>query len=279
MKPKLAIGLLTVAAILAWTGVAGAQTAPPTPDLLDRLAVLEATVQALHAKVTALETEVATLKSSQVMALNQYLTVTTGDQPRALFSGLNLQLVNGTGQTDSTNGRGNLILGYDAARHDEMYFCSDGQFTEREACERAGQTWATSHKTGSHYLVIGDRNNYAQYGGLVVGTYNTSTGPGASVSGGRENKASGPYANVSGGTGNAARGPYTSVSGGESNAANGPAATVSGGTYNIANGAAASVNGGEFNTASGSAASVSGGLQRSATGPQDWVAGGLIQDQ
>ena len=279
MRTKLAIGLLTVAAVLAWTGVAGAQTAPPTPDLLDRLAVLKSTVHALHAKVTALEAEVATLKSSQVMVLNKYLTVTTGDQPRALFSGLNLQLVNGTGQTDSTNGRGNLILGYDVARHDEMYFCSDGQFTEREACERAGQTWATSHKTGSHYLVIGDRNNYAQYGGLVVGTYNTSTGPGASVSGGRENKASGPYASVSGGTGNAARGPYTSVSGGESNAANGPAATVSGGTYNIANGAAASVNGGEFNTASGSAASVSGGLQRSATGPQDWVAGGLIQDQ
>ncbi len=237
------IGSMLVVAVVLVTGVVLA-AAPPTPELLDRLAALDAKVAALQTKVTALETEVAALKSSQVMALNKYLTVTTGDQPRALFSGLNLQLVNGTGQTDTVNGRGNLILGYDLARADEMYFCADGQFTDREPCERAGQTWATSHKTGSHYLVIGDRNNYAQYGGLVVGAYNTSNGRAATVTGGRENKASGPYASVSGGTGNAARGLYTSVNGGEFNAANGSAASVSGGTYNIANGPHASASGG-----------------------------------
>jgi hypothetical protein len=33
MKPKLIIGLLTVAAVLAWTGIAYAQTAPPTPKM------------------------------------------------------------------------------------------------------------------------------------------------------------------------------------------------------------------------------------------------------
>ncbi len=33
MRTKIAIGLLTVAATLAWTGMAGAQTAPPTPKL------------------------------------------------------------------------------------------------------------------------------------------------------------------------------------------------------------------------------------------------------
>ena len=33
MKAKIVIGLLTIAAILGWTGVAGAQTAPPTPKL------------------------------------------------------------------------------------------------------------------------------------------------------------------------------------------------------------------------------------------------------
>ena len=270
MTPHVFIAPVLMAVIGLVTGVAMAAT--PPVDIAQRLAALEA-------KVIALETELAAIKSSQVMALNQYLTVTTGDQPRALFSGLNLQLVNGTGQTDTVNGRGNLILGYDVARHDEMYFCADGQFTDKEPCERAGQTWATSHKTGSHYLVIGDRNNYAQYGGLVVGAYNTSNGRAASVTGGRENKASGPYASVSGGTGNAARGPYTSVSGGEFNAANGSAATVTGGTYNIANGPYATVSGGEFNTASGDGATVSGGHQRSATGEYDWVAGGLTQDQ
>ena len=241
--------------------------APPTPELLDRLAALDAKVAALQTKVTALETEVAALKSSQVMALNQYLTVTTGDQPRALFSGLNLQLVNGTGQTDTVNGRGNLILGYDLARADEMYFCADGQFTDREPCERAGQTWATSHKTGSHYLVIGDRNNYAQYGGLVLGAYNTSNGRAATETGGRENKASGPYASVSGGTGNAARGLYTSVNGGEFNAANRSAASVSGARTSSRTGCGHLTR--ANSTPPAGCASVSGGLQRSATGPQD----------
>jgi hypothetical protein len=277
MNRWMVIGSMLVVAVVLLTGVALA-AAPPTPELLDRLAALEAKVAALEAQVNALEQQLTAQANSPVMALNPYLTVEPA-QHRVRFTGVNFQLVNGTGQTDTVNGRGNLILGYDLARADEMYFCADGQFTDREPCERAGQTWATSHKTGSHYLVIGDRNNYAQYGGLVVGAYNTSNGRAATVTGGRENKASGPYASVSGGTGNAARGLYTSVNGGEFNAANGSAASVSGGTYNIANGPHASVSGGEFNTANGSAASVSGGLQRSATGPQDWVAGGLTQDQ
>ena len=33
MKTKIAIGLLCIAAVLAWTGVAGAQTAPATPKV------------------------------------------------------------------------------------------------------------------------------------------------------------------------------------------------------------------------------------------------------
>ena len=33
MRTKIVIGLLTVAAILGWTGVVGAQTAPPTPKV------------------------------------------------------------------------------------------------------------------------------------------------------------------------------------------------------------------------------------------------------
>ena len=204
MTPHVFIAPVLMAVIGLVTGVAMAAT--PPVDIAQRLAALEA-------KVTALETELAAIKSSQVMALNQYLTVTTGDMPRALFSGLNLQLVNGTGQTDSSNGRGNLLLGYDLARHDEMYFCADGQFTGKEPCERYGHAWAVSHKTGSHYLVIGDRNNYAQYGGLVVGLYNTSIAPAASVSGGMFNTARAPAATVTGGRDNKAAGLYGSVSG------------------------------------------------------------------
>lgn len=37
-------------------------------------------------------------------------------QHRVRFTGVNLQLVNGMGRTDTVNGRGNLTLGYDVAR-------------------------------------------------------------------------------------------------------------------------------------------------------------------
>jgi hypothetical protein len=247
----LVVGLL-IGSLLPVAALAG-QSRPPSLD--QRVAALETAVAALQTQVAALQAENAALKSelaaiqkSSVMDLANYLTVDTGKH-RVIFSKVNLQLVNGTGHTDTINGRGNLIIGYDLVRTDDTYFCADGQYPDKSTCEGSGQMWAVSHKSGSHYLVIGDKNNYAQYGGLVVGTHNTSNGP------------------------------YASVSGGRGNTASGDAASVSGGNSNTANGASASVSGGESSTASGGAASVSGGRQRSATGPHDWVVGGLTQDQ
>jgi len=227
MKPRRFIGPVLVTAVVLLTGVAMA-AAPPELNLLDRFSALDAKVAALEAQVRALEQQLLAQANSPVMALNPYLTVDPA-QHRVRFTGVNLQLVNGTGRTDTVNGRGNLILGYDLARDDGTYFCADGQFTAKEPCERFGQTWAASHKTGSHYLVIGDRNNYAQYGGMVVGLYNTSNAPSASVSGGMFNTAQGPAASVSGGRENKATGHYTSVSGGNGNSASGAYASVSGG--------------------------------------------------
>ena len=83
------------------------------------------------------------------------------------------------------NGRGNLIIGYDAVRTSGTLTCSDGQYTNQTDCETNGATWAVSHKSGSHYMVIGDQNNYFQYGGLITGYDNTSNREYASVSGGQ----------------------------------------------------------------------------------------------
>jgi hypothetical protein len=252
MKPITLIRRRLCAVVLCLLPSVVSAGAPPTPPPLEQqVATLENTVAALQAQVTDLQSALAA--AHDVLALSPYVTVDAG-MNLVRFAGVNIQLVNGTGQTDTVNGRGNLIIGYDLPRTNGTYFCctsfcSDGQYPDQETCEATGQTWAVSHKTGSHYLVIADRNNYAQYGGLVVGTYNTSTGPAASVTGGRENTASGHYASVSGGEWNAASGFFASVSGGDRN------------------------------TASGSCAHVSGGYQHSATGPQDWVAGGLTQDQ
>ena len=158
-----------------------------TPVLADH--TTDHTVADLVARVAALEAKLATVS-----------TVKVNGQPTVRFTGVNVQIVNGTKQqTASSNGRGNLILGYDLDRNDATYFCSDGAYTTSGACSGAGGLWAVSHKSGSHYLVIGDFNNYSQYGGVVAGSFNTGNGAYASVSGGLQNTASGPGTSVSGG--------------------------------------------------------------------------------
>ncbi len=182
------------------------------------------------------------------------------------FTGVNVQIVSGGGTTDaSPNGRGNVIIGYDAntGNHD---------------------------RSGSHNLVIGDEHTYSSYGGLVAGSTNAITGPSACVTGGNGNTASGFHASVSGGAGNIASGTTSSVSGGMKNIASDESASVSGGAGNhaAANAAwaaggqnnsamafGAAVGGGVQNTASGDGSSVSGGMNVSVASPNGWAAGGL----
>ena len=255
MKTRTAVGLTLCALICCLIpAVANAAT------LAERVAALERAVATLQAQVTALQNTLT--GASNVLALNPYLTVDTATK-RVRFTGVNLQLVNGTGETNTRNGLGNLLVGYDLPLTSYNWFCSDGQYIDQSSCEGAGETWATSHKTGSHYLVVGDENNYSQYGGVVVGLRNTSNGQ---------------YASVSGGSGNSASGGYASVSGGAANTASGHEASVSGGQHNTASGSWASVSGGSGNTASGGSASVSGGASRTASGINDWRAGGLYQN-
>jgi len=167
------------------------------------------------------------------------------------FSGMNLQVVNGTGSESTTNGLGNLIVGY---ADNELGF----------------------GRTGSHNLITGDDGGWTSSGGLLAGTFNQVTGRWASVSGGFQNTASGDWASVSGGPNNTASGYAASVSGGGSNTASGGDASVSGGGSNTASLDFASVSGGAFNTASGRNASVSGGGSNTASGQQASVSGGAL---
>ncbi|MCP4130100.1 MAG: hypothetical protein GY754_03685 [bacterium] len=222
-------------------------------------------------------------------------------QPTIQFSGVNVQIVSGSGSTaGGINGRGNLIVGYNETR--------------------AGN----SDKSGSHNIIVGLQHNYSSYGGLVAGLRNTisaryscvnggrdntATGDGSSVSGGIYNSASGDESSVSGGWLNTADGKYSSVSGGWQNRASGMNSSVSGGIYNIAGntyasvsggcwneasaryssvsggtnntagGERSSVSGGSHNTANGERSSVSGGYQRSVANRYNWTAGGLFQAQ
>ncbi len=171
-----------------------------------------------------------------------------GGKPTIQFSGVNVQIVNGEGNTATTNGAGNLVIGYD----EEPYA-----------------------QTGSHNLALGgNAQEFTSFGGMVMGTHNNIKAPFATVTGGEHNTASGASASVSGGYNNTASSELASVSGGQSNAASGPVASVSGGSNNTASGPVASVSGGYYNTASGHEASVSGGESNTARGEDAWIGGG-----
>jgi hypothetical protein len=167
----------------------------------------------LQDRVESLESEVDSLKT-EVNALKSLLQHFSRNGNEITIAGANLHIVNGTGSTDGTpNGLGNLIVGYNALRGG-----------------------GDDDRSGSHNIVVGDRNNFTSYGGLVAGDSNTISGKYSSVSGGRKNEASGDFSSVSGGGFNEASGEESSVSGGASNTASGDSSSVSGGLVNKAGG-------------------------------------------
>ena len=201
-----------------------------------------------------------------------------GGKPTIQVSGANLQIVNGEGKTNTTNGAGNLVIGYDQSRE--------------QACEEVHEECIPGipgRQTGSHNLIVGSGQSFTSYGGIVAGLVGTITAPYASVTGGFQNEASGERASVSGGSTNRASALFASVSGGALNKASGFSASVSGGIQDTASGLFSSVSGGHKNTASagfssisggegnkatGGASSISGGEQNKATGSWAWIGGG-----
>ncbi len=255
--------------------------------LLDEKNSLQQAVNTLQSDNANLQQAISTLQSDnanlqqsntdllqRVAALEAKLTPVTynDNQKKLLIEGVNVQIVNGAGTTDSTNSTGNLIIGYNEAATSEI--CSIGPYLEQADCEANGGTWAANQRQGSHNVVIGDQHQYTRYGGFVTGFRNVINGKIASVSGGTNNTASGYAASVSGGGGNTANGDRASVSGGAWNKANGEDASVSGGERNTASGASANVSSGYKNTASILGANVSGGSNNKADGRYSSILGG-----
>jgi hypothetical protein len=212
-----------------------------------QLNALQQQVTSLKQQVDSLKAGVVALRDSSVWDLNGYLTFeVVNGYPTALFRGVNVQIVNGTGDTQSANGTGNLIVGYNRPSTGD-YVCSVGVTETATECAANGGVWARSHKSGSHNIVGGDFNNYASWGGLVFGQENTLSAS------------------------------YTAILGGTRNRAEASFASIVGGSYNTASGIFSSVGAGYDNHALGALSSVSGGAQRSAPGPNDWAAGSLLQ--
>jgi hypothetical protein len=259
---KLLILALTLAISLPATV---AQAAPQADGLRERVDALEASLTDALAEIAALKSRLAAVEGNSVLALDGALSLDPSTLT-ARFSGVNVQIVDGAGQTESLSGLGNLIVGYDEADPN-----------------------GSDNKTGTHNLVVGSGNSYSSYGGTVLGRRNTISAPfanvvggvanlastgAATVSGGYQNTASGGASSVSGGVSNNASGEWSSVSGGGVNEAAGRLASVSGGQENKALGVRDSVSGGFFNTASGNASTVTGGENNTALGRGGSVSGG-----
>ena len=147
------------------------------------MATATSTIGALQTKVSADSTAITALKSSPVMALDPYVTVSAAAingmvGPTVVLQGVNLQVRSTTSEGD-TSGLGNLIVGWNDSP----------------------STVPTPFRTGSNNLVVGDVNNFTSYGGFAAGLVSSVTAPYASVSGGSSNTASGYASSVSGGLG------------------------------------------------------------------------------
>jgi hypothetical protein len=180
--------------------------------------------------------------ADRMATVEKKLTAMTFDDAanEVVITGANLRIVNGLGTTETTNGVGNLIVGYN--EFDPLI---------------------TNIRTGSHNVVVGRANNFSSFGGLAVGTFHEISGRYSSVCGGDQNIASADNSSVCGGFGNIASGVISSISGGAQNTASGFQASVSGGFKN---------------TASGDFSSVSGGNNRTAPAPFNWAAGAVFSD-
>jgi hypothetical protein len=198
----------------------------------------------------------------RVEVLESKLEHVTSGPDDVTITGVNLRIVNGLGTTNTMNGLGNLIVGYNEVR------------SASQVCSPPTDPFCTDTRTGSHNVVVGEFHNFSSFGGLVAGFFNEISGPFASVSGGLQNMASGSQASVSGGNGNKASGGASSVSGGGANTASSNESWASGGSANTASGQFASVTGGFRNTASAGLSSISGGIGNKASGANSSVSGG-----
>ncbi|MCP4133100.1 MAG: hypothetical protein GY754_19190 [bacterium] len=206
------------------------------------IASLEAVIAEQASRIESLESADIALQSdvsgfTTLLEGVSRLTDPNTGQPTIRFSGVNVQIVSGSGytigvvdpwQSGTVNGLGNLIVGYNEL----------GMFSG-------------DNRSGSHNIIIGIMNNYSSYGGIVAGTQNTISGQYASITGGSVNIASGEFSSVSGGYINKGIGSHGSVSGGTGNRAEGKYASVSGGSSNRATGWGSSVSGSGGNNASG----------------------------
>lgn len=176
------------------------------PEVLDRIAALEARSVVFDSRIGAVETTASdadserALLAGQVAALEQtsldssnfallqdvlpHLSAEelpvngSGDTARTIrFTGVNVQVVNGLGATN-----GNELDPF-TADPDMTSVDGTGNLIVGYLGSRIADN-GFDDRSGSHNLVVGDLHNFSSYGGFVSGQANTISGPYSAVSGG-----------------------------------------------------------------------------------------------
>lgn len=145
-----------------------------------------AKIDALEGRVTVLESRNEDFNATIIQLSAKTECISQDSTCKDMFlEGCDVDVLNGLGKTDSKNGKGNVIIGY----NENVPHRYDIEPTDRN---------------GSHYLVLGSSNSYTSWGGMVAGAHNRALGPYGTVTGGSRNNATGYFSSVSGGRWNVA---------------------------------------------------------------------------
>jgi hypothetical protein len=260
------IGVTDLVGIL---GVFGTEFTPEaitinSIELATFMTEMQNTILALQSQVETLEGTVAAMESQLVPGLASYLTVDEANDA-VVFSGADVHVNNGQESTYDTNGRGNLIIGFNEP-------------SPNVTLERSGShnlvMGATNDYTGAGSIVTGQSNKMYATEGIVTGVNNVVTGIRSAVIGGNNNTAGGEMTVVIGGQQNLTSGNSVAIVGGLQNEAAGFAGAVVGGKSNEASGLHVVLAGGNDNLAEGQNSTVLGGSGHQAVGFSDVILGG-----
>jgi hypothetical protein len=157
-----------------------------------------------------LQARLTTIENNPVLALGPFVSVnlaptngTTG--PIITFSGVNVQIENGMGQTGLTNGLGNLFIGY----------------AEQNPSNDYDPVPLPLFRNGSHSVIIGAGHSFSGFGNLICGGYNRAQGNSQLIAGYYNSAGSGEYSSDLGGAENwVLAGSFSTVVGCYSNAVN-----------------------------------------------------------
>lgn len=115
--------------------------------LTEQVGLMSVELARLRELLVETQAELAGLKNNTVLGLDGFAMLATDPTglPVVVLTGANLQVVNGTGMTESGNGVGNVLLGYDVSSS------------------------SSANRQGSHNLVLGDNHSYPAAAELHAG--------------------------------------------------------------------------------------------------------------